>query len=139
TIRALMYHYQYPPMTFLIDDEPPWTTPTLLFTALVGKREGGFVMAPKAEVDDGWLDFVHAADLSRWEILRFLPRLALFGPPETYPKVRQGRCRRVRLRSGMQLIAHTDGELFCLPADGFQELEIEMLPKALPVTPLEFA
>jgi diacylglycerol kinase (ATP) len=136
TIRAMIYHYQYPLMTLHIDDEPAWTVPTLLFSTLIGKREGGFVLAPRAEVDDGLFDFVHAADLSRWEILQFLPRIALFGPPEQYPKIRQGRCRRVRLRSELPLIVHTDGEFFCLPADGIQELEIQLLPAALPVVKL---
>lgn len=136
-IRALMYHYEYPALTLLIDDELPWTVPTLLFSALIGKREGGFVFAPKAEVDDGWLDFVHASDLSRWEILQFLPRLALFGPPETYPKVRQGRCRRVTLHSEAPLIVHTDGEFFCVPEDGVRDVEIEVMPRVLPVTGLD--
>jgi diacylglycerol kinase (ATP) len=136
TLRALIYHYRSPLMTMHIDDEPAWSVPTLLFSALIGKREGGFVMAPRAEVDDGWLDFIHAGNLSRWEILQFLPRLALFGPPEIYPKIRQGRCRRVQLRSQSPLIIHTDGEFFCLPADGIQEVEIEILPAALPVTGL---
>ncbi len=137
TLRAMMYHYQFPMMTLQIDDEPAWTVPTLLFSTLVGKREGGFVMAPKAEIDDGWLDFVHAADLSRWEITQFLPRLALFGPPETYPKIRQGRCRRVKLHSKLPLIVHTDGELFCLPEDGVHDLMIEIQPSVLPVVNLD--
>jgi len=136
TLRAMMYHYEYPPMTLLIDDEPAWTMPTLLFSALIGQREGGFVFAPKAEVDDGWLDFVHAADLSRWEIVQFLPRLALFGPPELYPKVRQGRCRRVALHAHAPLIVHTDGEFFCLPDEGVSDVTIEIMPGALPVTRL---
>jgi diacylglycerol kinase (ATP) len=133
SIRAMLYHYETPPMTFRIDDEPPWTTPTLLFSVLAGKREGGFVFAPKAEVDDGWLDLVHAGALSRWEILKFLPRLALFGPPATYPKLRQGRCRRVLVQSEKPLIVHTDGEFFCLPEDGVKDLEIEIVPRALAV------
>ena len=120
-------------MTLRIDDAPPWQSPTLLFSALVGRREGGFVLAPRAEVDDGWLDYVHAADLSRWEVLQFLPRIALFGPPAEYPKVRQGRCRRVLLQSEAPLIVHTDGEFFCLPSDGVRELEIDLLPGALTV------
>ena len=136
TIRALIYHYRSPQMTLQFDGEPAWTVPTLLFSTLVGKREGGFVMAPKAELDDGLLDFVHAANLSRFEILQFLPRLALFGPPETYPKIRQGRCRRVTLRSESPLIVHTDGEFFCLPEEGIKELEIEIVPAALGVTGL---
>jgi len=138
TIRAMIYHYRIPSMTLKIDDEPAWTVPTLLFTTLIGKREGGFVLAPKAEVDDGLLDFVHAADLSRWEILKFLPRLAVFGPPEQYPKIRQGRCRRVQLRSETPLIAHTDGEFFCLPSEGICEVAIEIMPAALSVTGLDF-
>ena len=138
TIRALMYHYQFPQMTLHIDDEPAWTVPTLLFSALIGKREGGFAFAPKAEVDDGLLNFVHAGNLSRWEILQFLPRLALSGPPETYPKIRQGCCRRVRLRSESPLIIHTDGEFFCLPEEGIKEVEIEIVPAAIRVAKLDF-
>jgi diacylglycerol kinase (ATP) len=136
TLRALMYHYRYPQMTLLIDDEPAWTTPTLLLTVLNGKREGGFLFAPKAELDDGRLDYVHAADLSRWECLQFLPRLALFGPPATYPKIRQGQCRRVKLHSEVPLIIHADGEFFCIPEDGVQDVEIEIVPAALRVTGL---
>ncbi len=134
TLRALVYHYRFVTMTLYIDDEPAWCVPTLLFSTLIGKREGGFVFAPRAEVDDGWLDYVHAGSLSRWEILQFLPRLALFGPPPAYPKVRQGRCRRVRLHAESPLILHTDGEFFCLPQDGIHDVEIGILPRVLPVT-----
>jgi diacylglycerol kinase (ATP) len=133
TLRAMVYHYRFPTMQMTIDDAPMWETPTLLFTALIGKREGGFVLAPKAEVDDGWLDFVHAGPLSRWEILQFLPRLALFGPPEIYPKIRQGRCRHVKVKSPQPLLVHADGEFFCLPADGVHEIDIDILPGALAV------
>jgi diacylglycerol kinase (ATP) len=132
-LRALYYHFRSPPMTLQFDDAPPWQAPTLLLSVLVGRREGGFVLAPRAEVDDGWFDYVHAADLSRWEVLQLLPRIALFGPPAEYPKVRQGRCRRVRLQSEAPLIVHTDGEFFCLPSEDVRELEIELLPDALKV------
>jgi diacylglycerol kinase family enzyme len=104
-----------------------------MMSVLVGKREGGFVLAPKAEIDDGWFDYVHAGELSRFEVLRFLPRLALYGPPDDYPKVRQGRCRHVRLTSEAPLLVHLDGEFFCLPDDNVRELEIDLLPGALQV------
>jgi diacylglycerol kinase family enzyme len=135
-LRSLVHHFRAPSMTLQIDDEPPWTVPTLLFSTLVGKREGGFAIAPQAVLDDGLFDLVHAGDLSRLEVLYFLPRLAIFGPPADYPKVRQGRCRRVKLRSESPLIAHVDGELFCVREDGIQELEIEIVPRALPVVRL---
>jgi diacylglycerol kinase family enzyme len=135
TLRALCYHFQTPRMTIRFDDAEPFEAPTLLLSVLVGKREGGFTLAPLAEMDDGWFDYVHAADLSRWQVLRFLPRIALFGPPEEYPKVRQGRCRRVKLTSEAPLIVHIDGEFFCLPEDNVRELEIDLLPSALTVQP----
>jgi diacylglycerol kinase family enzyme len=131
TLRALYYHFRSPTMTIEIDDAPPWQSPTLLLTVLLGRREGGFVLAPQAQIDDGWFDYLHAADLSRWEVARLLPRIALFGAPAAYPKVRQGRCRRLHLQSEAPLIVHCDGEFFCLPSDNVRELRIDLLPGAL--------
>jgi diacylglycerol kinase family enzyme len=133
TLRALWYHYGCPDMELAFDDQPPVRLPTLMLSVLVARREGGFVMAPEARLDDGWLDYVHSGALSRLEVLRFLPRLALSGPPSDHPKVRLGRCRRVRLRSSAPLIVHVDGEFFCRPEDRIQDLDIEILPAALRV------
>src|SRR5262249_8093351 len=72
TVRALWSRSQCPRMEIAIDDQPAVTMPTLMLSVLVGRREGGFVMAPRASVSDGWLDYVHAGDLSRWEVLKFL-------------------------------------------------------------------
>jgi diacylglycerol kinase family enzyme len=131
TLRALWYHYRCPRMELAIDDQPAWTAPTLMLSVLVGRREGGFVMAPKASIGDGWLDFVHAGNLSRWEVVKFLPRLAFAGPPSSYPKVTQGRCRKVKLASETPLVVHIDGEFFCVPEDNIRTLEIEVVPAAL--------
>ena len=136
TLRALVNHYRPLPMTIQFDDDAAWPTPTVMFSALIGNREGGFLLGPNAKVDDGLFDFVHAADLSRWEIMKLLPRVALFGAPSSYPKVRQGRCRRVKLTSAEPFFAHTDGELLCVPKDGVRELDIEIVPSALSVTRL---
>jgi diacylglycerol kinase (ATP) len=134
TLRALYRHFQQPLLQLRLDDEPPLRLPTLMFSVLNGKREGGFVMAPLAELDDGWLNYLHTGALSRLQILRLLPRLALFGAPAAYPGVRQGRCRRIQLHSDEPLRVHTDGEFFCHPEDGVHELEIDVLPAALAVT-----
>jgi diacylglycerol kinase family enzyme len=133
TLRALAKHFQHVTMEIRIDDEPPWRTPTLLFSVLNGKREGGFVLAPHAELDDGCLDYLHAGALSRWQALRLLPRLALWGAPASYPGLRQGRCRHIQLHSEQPLRVHTDGEFFCLPDDGVHDLDIDVLPGALAV------
>jgi diacylglycerol kinase family enzyme len=120
-------------MTFRIDDQEPWEAPTLMLSVLLGRREGGFVMAPDARLDDGLFDYLHAGPLSRWEVLRFLPRVALAGPPTNHPKVRQGRCTHIALRSEAPLTVHIDGEFFARPADNVRELDIRILPKRLRV------
>jgi diacylglycerol kinase family enzyme len=131
TIRALWYHYRCPTMEVTIDDQATIREPTLMFSALAGRREGGFVLAPKARLNDGLLDFIHARDLSRWEVLNFLPRLALFGPPEQHPKLRLGQGKKVSIKSPLPLTVHVDGEFFARPEDGIHQIEIEIVPAAL--------
>jgi diacylglycerol kinase (ATP) len=133
TLRALWRHYATPRMQVILDDNPSPPQPTLLLSVLLGQREGGFVLAPQARLDDGLFDYLHAGPLSRWEILRFLPRLAYWGPPAEHPQVRQGRCRRLQVHSEQPLLVHSDGEFFCTPADPVYTLTIEVLPAALQV------
>ncbi len=133
TLTALRRHYRTCGMEVAIDDQACACLPTLMLSVLLGKREGGFVLAPNAALDDGKLDFVHAGALSRWEVLSFLPQLALSGPPTNHAKIRVGQCQRVWLRSPHPLIVHLDGEFFCRPEDGVRELEIEIAARRLPV------
>ncbi len=133
TVRALWYHYACPEMRLGFDQQADEALATLMLSVLVGRREGGFVLAPHARLDDGWLDFIHAGALSRWQVLNLLPRLALAGPPTDYPKVRQGRCRQVRVHSPKPLTVHIDGEFFCKPEDGVCDLEIDIVPGVLAV------
>jgi diacylglycerol kinase family enzyme len=136
TLRALWYHYACPPLSVAIDDQPAVIMPTLMLSVLVGRREGGFVMAPNAQLDDGLFDYVHTGDLSRLAVLRFLPRLALAGPPQNHPKVHLGRCRRFVLQSPVPLTVHIDGEFFARPEDDVRKLDIQIVPKALRVVTL---
>jgi diacylglycerol kinase (ATP) len=135
TVKALWYRYATPRLTISFDDLPALEAPTLMLSVLVGRREGGFVFAPNALMDDGVFDYVHAQDLSRWEVLKFMPRLALFGPPADHPKVRLGRCRKLRLSSDAPLVIHLDGEFFCVPEENVRAIEVEMRPLALTVLP----
>jgi diacylglycerol kinase family enzyme len=133
TLRALWYHYATPAMELTVDGGPPATLPTLMLSVMLGRREGGFVMAPDAQLDDGLFDFLHVGALSRWQILRFMPQVALGGPPTNHPQVRLGRCREIRLRSEAPLTVHVDGEFFARPEDNIRELEIRLLPRLLNV------
>jgi diacylglycerol kinase family enzyme len=115
------------------DDQPVEKTPTLMASLLIGRREGNLPLAPAAVLDDGLFDFVHAGRLTRWQALRMLPGLVVFGPPRRHPKVRLGRCRSLHVQSPEPLVIHTDGEMFCTPGDGLTDADIQLLPNQLRV------
>jgi len=104
------------------------TSPLLALTVNVGVREGGFPITPAARVDDGRFDFVHVADLRRWDLIRLLPALMAGKIPADEPKIRTGTAARVRVTSGVPLCCHADGEFACVPADGVTELTFDTLP-----------
>ncbi len=131
TLRALWYRYATPPLEVTIDGQPPVTWPTLMLSVMLGRSEGGFVMAPRARVDDGLFDYLQAGALSRFEVMRFLPRMAIWGPPDDHPKVRQGQCRELTLRSPVPLTVHIDGEFFARPEDDVRTMHIRLVPHAL--------
>jgi diacylglycerol kinase family enzyme len=131
-LRALWYRHTAPSMAIRFDDEAERVVPTLALSLALGRREGNFVVAPDAQLDDGRFDFVHAGAMSRLRMLSFLPGLAL-GRLPAHPLIRRGTCRRVLLRSSEPLLVHLDGEFFCLPKDDVCELEVELLPGALRV------
>jgi len=132
-LRALASQYECPVLKIQIDDEPVQSTPTLLLAVLLGHREGGFVMAPDARLDDGLLDYVHAGQLSRWNVLTLLPRLALFGPPRAQEKIRTGTCRSLKIESDRPVNVHADGEFLCVKSEGMRSFAIDLLPGALAV------
>lgn len=132
-LRALMSRFATPTLALRWDDGPVEREPTLLLSLLVGRREGSFVLAPDAQLADGRFDRVHALGLTRWDVLRLLPRLALHGPPAAHPKIRTGRCAKLEVESPVPLAMHADGEIVARPEDGVRRVEAEMLPRRLRV------
>jgi diacylglycerol kinase (ATP) len=132
-LRALWFHFHFPTMRLRLDDEPERVGPTLALTLSLGQREGNFVVAPDARLDDGLFDFLHVGGLTRWQAVRLLPALARGRLPVDHAALRMGRCRRVAVTSETPLTVHVDGEFFSRPEDGVRELEIELLPGRLRV------
>src|SRR5204862_7887610 len=112
TLRALWRHWKYFDVSLTIDDGPIINEESLMLSVMVGKREGGFLMAPEARIDDCWFDYVRAGHLSRYEVLALLARLAIQGLPRNHPNLQLGRCRSMTVSSRQPLAIHTDGELF---------------------------
>lgn len=131
-LRCLMWHFRTPPTRVRLG-ELELATPLLALTVNVGIREGGFPITPNAKVDDGRFDYVHVADLRRWDLIRLLPRLMAGDIPTDHPKIRTGTAPHVRISSDVPLCAHADGEFACVPADGVTELTFDTLPERLMV------
>jgi diacylglycerol kinase (ATP) len=132
-LRALWRRYRLPRMEIALDDRQ-WRAPTLSFTVAIAHREGSFVVAPHALLDDGWFDYLLAGALPRWKVLRYLPKLAGGGElPKGDPAIVTGRCQHVELSADEPLTVHVDGEFFCLPEDRVRRLSIELLPRRLRV------
>ncbi|CAN5538172.1 diacylglycerol kinase family lipid kinase [soil metagenome] len=130
-LRALWRRYRYPPLIVTLDGVQRERTPTLAFSASIGKREGNFLLAPDAEVDDGLFDYLHAGPIKWWEVLRYLPGMIRGRLPDNHPALWRGRCRDVHVQADDDLIIHVDGEMFALPGDGVRDVHITMLPGRL--------
>jgi diacylglycerol kinase family enzyme len=131
-LRAMCFRYEHPPMIVEFDGKQR-RIETLALTLAIGRREGNFVMAPDAILDDGLFDYLHAGPMPRWQLLWNVPRLATGWLPTGNPYLRRGRCRRVTVRSSQPIPFHIDGELFTHYEKRVTELQIEVIPAALRV------
>jgi diacylglycerol kinase (ATP) len=120
-------------LSLAYDEDPPVTSRVLMLSAMLGRREGGFVLAPGAELNDGLFDVIKAAPLSRWRVLGQLPRIALAGLQSNHPQISQRRCRTLHVQSAAPLVIHTDGEILATAADDVHTLAIRVLPSRLRV------
>lgn len=82
-----------------------------LVAACNGQYAGGlFRLAPRAELDDGFLDLVWADALSATQVLRHAPRV-IRGTHERLSIAHIARSRRLELHSAVGMPAQADGEL----------------------------
>jgi diacylglycerol kinase (ATP) len=97
----------------------------LLLSVCNGPRTGGiFQMAPGAQFDDGYLDYVFVPELPKRTVLALLPRL-LKGTHINHPQVEHGRARRLMITCRPGTPIHADGELI---AEAATQIEYELLP-----------
>lgn len=131
-VKSMVKHFKKPTMTIRFDDRTV-VSPTLALSVLNGQREGNFPLRPNAILDDGLFDYMHAKQLARWHLLRYLPAMVRGTLPENHPLVELGRARRIEVKSDSAICVHADGEFVCLPNEGVTELIVEVLPKRLRV------
>lgn len=136
-LRAVCSRYACPAMKITFDGQER-AEPTLSLTLAIAHREGNLVVAPDAELDDGLFDYLHVGCLARWEVLRYMPKLASGGQlPRDHPAIWLGRCKDVSLHCEAALTVHLDGEFFSRPENEVRSLEVRMRPGKLRVQRVE--
>lgn len=131
-LKSIVRHFAKPTMTIRFDDRTV-TAPTLALSVLNGQREGNFPLRPEASLTDGLFDYMHATQLNRGHLLRYLPAMATGRLPENHPLVVLGRASRIEVVSEAPLCVHADGEFICVPEDRLNAITVEVLPRRLRV------
>jgi diacylglycerol kinase (ATP) len=137
-LGALCYRFARPVMRVTFhcdngqgDDAVIRQVPTLALSVAIGQREGNFRLTPKAQLDDGFFDYLQAGTLRRWELVRYLPQMISGDLPYWHPQLWHGRCQQVQVESETPLAAHLDGELFSRPEDATHRIDIMLLKHGL--------
>ena len=109
TVRALE-QYRNVPVRVLLDNERELRMMSNLLVMANGRfAGGGMMLAPHAELNDGWLDVILTDDVTRWDIIKELPRIQR-GAHLKNPKVSETRAREVTITSDVPLALEIDGE-----------------------------
>jgi diacylglycerol kinase (ATP) len=104
-----------------------WDGPLTLANVSNGPWVGGmFHIAPMAQNDDGRLELLIAAPVTRGRILQLLPKL-MRGTHMDEPEIVHSSVLRVRVSAAADVPSHLDGEVQSMQS----EFEIEVLPAAL--------
>ena len=111
-------------------DDGEYNGPATLVSIGNTRRTGGmFWMTPRAEVDDGYLDFIFSGGMGRLAILRLLPK-TFDGSHVEDPRVQYVRTTHLTVECNPPTPIHADGELFELSAT---HIEYAILPGRLRV------
>lgn len=125
-MRALRGRIETPRLELRFDDRK-LEGPVTIAAFCNGPRVGGmFHIAPDAQNNDGVLDLVYAAAVSRPRVLWLLPKL-MRGRHLDEPEVNRYALRSCTVVADTPLVAHLDGEIQP-PQSRF---EIELLPAAV--------
>ena len=114
----------------IVWDDGEYEGPATLVSIGNTRRTGGmFLMTPRAEMDDGYLDFILGEAMGRLTLLRLLPK-TFDGSHVEDPRVQYARTTRLTIECDPPTPIQADGELFDLSAT---HIEYTILPGRLRV------
>lgn len=112
-------------------DQETFEDKLILFVLCNGSREGGgFMVAPKAQPDDGIYQYTGIKQVSRLTMVRILPEV-MKGTHERLSQVRTGIFRKLSIESNIPMIIHVDGEIIAGFDSNIYRFSSEMIPGAI--------
>jgi len=129
-LEVMVSRYDVLPMQ-IVSDGKKWEDELMMLAVCNGPREGrGFITAPGASIDDGFLNFTAVQRVSRPMMFRLIPEF-MRGSQGNFRQVRMGKVKKMEIRSSESLTLHTDGETWAGFSSNVHHLKIQVLPKAL--------
>jgi YegS/Rv2252/BmrU family lipid kinase len=123
---AALGRYRNVRVSIRLDDQQDLQISSNLIVVANGKfAGGGMMLAPNAELDDGLLDVIVTDGVTRWDVIKELPRIQRGGHLKN-PKVSALRARDVSIESQEPIAADLDGEMV-----GYTPVRITVLPGAI--------
>lgn len=133
SLKTIWKHFEQVQVR-VTEDQHTWNTSMLYVVLAIGKAEGGgFLVAPEAELDDGWFDMVYVSQLSRLGAMLVLPRLIWKTTRRGCAAIQEKRIKDITLICDKPVPVHADGEMLAYPEFGAREVVIKMLPGRLNV------
>jgi len=127
-LKTILLYYQAPLVEIDFDGQI-LRQPALMVSIMNGRRMGGgFMMAPKADTNDGLFDLCIARQVGRARILSLIPHF-LKGTQASQDPILTGQAHHLTVTALEGVLpAHADGETLCV--DGVK-LDLELLPSQI--------
>jgi len=129
-LKTIFLYFHAPTLRIEYDNQA-LDQPALMVSIMNGRRMGGgFMMAPEAHTDDGLLDLCIAGQVSRFGILKLIPKF-MNGTQASHPQVKTGNATNIHvLAMDGVLPTHADGETICVAG---KELMIELIQQPIKI------
>lgn len=123
---STVYFFKSPIFTVEVDGEIIYTGKSSMVAINNGKYFGGGMMiAPRAQIDDGYIDVTILEDMHAIEFLMALPSVYK-GNHLSHPKIRLARGKEVNIKSSRKVSLEVDGE-----SPGVGDVFLQVLPADL--------
>lgn len=131
-LATLAFHLKKMALQISLDGQEPFTESVVMLAINNGPREaGGFPTSPTAKIDDGLITYMLAREMSGLKLLGYLP-VVMKEEHLTHPRYfTSADAKKMRIASDIDMVIHTDGELFGNFDSGIRTIEVEVLPGAL--------